>query len=150
MSDFLVIRYTAMSFREKSAWIILVTLLVLTLAYLLHIFPQTLTPEPSSVRFHMLGASIIAFVVIVVIAHIAVAIWSPRDAKTPKDERERLIEQKSTSISAYVYAFLSLASISTIHAGANQFGLAYLVVLAFGIAEIVNYAVRVILYRRGR
>lgn len=137
-----------MSFREKSAWIILVTLLLLTAAYLLHIFPWTLTPEPSYERFHILGASIVAFVVIVVIAHIAVAIWSPRDAKTPKDERERLIELRSTAVSSYVYAFLSLASISTLHAGANQFGLAYLVALAFGIAEIVNYATRVYLYRR--
>jgi heme/copper-type cytochrome/quinol oxidase subunit 2 len=139
-----------MSFREKSAWIILVTLVLLTIAYLLHIFPYTLAPEPSSVRFHMLAVSIIAFVVIVVIAHIAVAIISPRDAQTPTDERERLIELRSTAISAYVYAFLSLASIASIHAGANQFGVGYLVTLSFGIGEIVNYSMRVILYRRDR
>ncbi len=139
-----------MSFREKSSWIILVMLVLLSALYLLHICPYDLAPEPSYDRFHMLGASIIAFVVIVVIAHIAVAIWSPRDAKTPKDERERLIELRSTAVSSYVYAFLSLASISTLHAGANQFGLAYLVTLAFGIAEIVNYATRVYLYRRDR
>jgi len=139
-----------MSFREKSAWIILVTLVVVTLTYVLHIFPHTLTPEPSGARFHMLAVSIIAFVVIVVIAHVIVAILSPRDAKTPTDERERLIELKSTAISSYVYAFLSLASIATIHLGANQFGVAYLVTLSFALGEIVNYATRVILYRRGR
>jgi hypothetical protein len=139
-----------MSFREKSAWIILVMLVLLTALYLLHVFPWTLTPQPSFSRFHILGASIIAFVVIVVIAHIVVALLSPRDAKTPKDERERLIELRSTAVSSYVYAFLSLASIATLHAGANQFGLAYLVTLAFGLAEIVNYATRVHLYRRDR
>jgi heme/copper-type cytochrome/quinol oxidase subunit 2 len=139
-----------MSFREKSAWIILVTLVLVTVAYLLHIFPHTLTPESSGARFHMLAVSIIAFVVIVVIAHVVVAIMSPRDAKTPTDERERLIELRSTAISSYVYAFLSLASIATIHAGANQFGVAYLVTLSFALAEIVNYAMRVILYRRDR
>ena len=137
-----------MSFREKSAWIILVTLVLLTGVYLVHIFPWTLRPEPSGARFHMLGTSILAFVIIVVIAHIAVAIGSPRDARTPKDERERLIELRSTALSAYVYAFLSLASIATIHAGANQFGIGYLVTLSFGLAEIVNYAARVIRYRR--
>ena len=49
-----------MSFREKSAWIILITLVLLTAAYLLHIFPYTLTPGPSYSRMHLLGASIVA------------------------------------------------------------------------------------------
>ena len=139
-----------MSFREKSAWIVLVTLVVVTVVYLLHIpYPYTLAPEPSPFLFHVLLLSVTTFVMIVVVAHVVVAIWSPRDAKAPKDERDRLIELRSTSIAAYVYAFLSLSSIGSIHFGANQIGVAYLVLFAFVIAEIVNYAMRIFLYRRG-
>jgi heme/copper-type cytochrome/quinol oxidase subunit 2 len=139
-----------MSFREKSAWIILVMLVLATIVFLTHSFPHELTPESSGERFHMLIVAIVAFVVIVVVAHIVVAIMSPRDARTPKDERERLIELKSTAISSYLYAFLSLASVATIHVGANQFGVAYLVTLSFAVSEIINYGMRVILYRRDR
>jgi heme/copper-type cytochrome/quinol oxidase subunit 2 len=139
-----------MSFREKSAWITLVTLVLLTTLFCLHIpYPFSLTMAPSPFIFHVLGGSVVGFVVIVTVAHILVAIRAPREARAPKDERERLIELRSTAIAAYVYGFLSLSSIFTIHLGANQIGIAYLVFLSFIFAEIVNYGLRVFFYRRG-
>jgi hypothetical protein len=140
-----------MSFREKSAWVTLISLIVVTLLFFLHIpHPYTLRPPPSPFIFHVVMLLIVTFVVIEVVAHVVIAIRSPRDARTPKDERERLIEIRSTAIGAYVYAFLSLGSIFvTIHLGANEIAIAYLVLFSFVVAEIVNYALRVIYYRRG-
>jgi hypothetical protein len=139
-----------MSFREKSAWIILVTLVVFTVPFALHIpRPLSLAPPSSQGAFFALVHSIIGFVVVVGIAHIVVAVRAPRDANAPKDERERLIELRSTAIAAYLYAFLTLASIFTIHFGANQIGIAYLVFASFVLCEIVSYALRVFFYRRG-
>jgi hypothetical protein len=90
------------------------------------------------------------FVVVEIIAHVVFMIRSPRDARTPKDERERLIELKSIAIAWYVYAILSIGGIFvTIHLGANVIGLGFVVLLAFVIAEIVNYAFRIYYYRRG-
>jgi len=139
-----------MSFREKSAWVTLVTLIALTIAFALHVpKPWTLSPAPSPFLFHVLVIAIIAFVAIEVVAHIVLAIFSPRDALAPKDERERLIALKSIAGAAYVYAFLSLASVFTIHLGANQIGVGYLVLLSFVVAEIVQYALRIYYHRRG-
>lgn len=139
-----------MSFREKSAWVTLITLVVLSIVFVLHIpRPWTLSPVSSPFMFHVLVLAIVAFIVIEIVAHVAIAIFSPRDARAPKDERDRLIELKSVAVAAYVYAFLSLGSIFTIHLGANAIGVAYLVFLSFVVAEVVNHALRIYYYRRG-
>jgi hypothetical protein len=141
-----------MSFREKSAWIILITLVVLTALYLLNMpAPYTLSPEPGGELFHTLLHMLATFVVVVVIGHIVLAIRSPREARTARDERERLIDLKATAVSSYVYATLSLGGIFVaLHVvGSNQIGLGYLVLFAFIIAEIANYALRIYYYRRG-
>jgi hypothetical protein len=139
-----------MSFREKSAWITLITLSVLTAAVVTHLpRPFTLAPAPSLFILHVLALAILFFIGIEIVAHVVIAIWSPRDARVPKDERERLIELKATAVASYVYAGLSLSSILTIHLGANEIGLGYLVFLSFVIGEIVNYALRIYYYRRG-
>ena len=140
-----------MSFREKTAWVTLITLIALTVLFILHIpRPYTLAPPANPFLFHVLILSILTFVVVEVVAHIVIAIRAPDDARAPKDERERLIELKSTAVAAYVYAFLSLGSVFiTIHLGANVIMIAYLVLFSFVLAQIANYTMRVIYYRRG-
>ena len=140
-----------MSFREKTAWVTLITLIALTVLFILHIpRPYTLAPPANLFLFHVLILSILTFVVVEVVAHIVIAIRAPDDARAPKDERERLIELKSTAVAAYVYAFLSLGSVFiTIHLGANVIMIAYLVLFSFVLAQIANYTMRVIYYRRG-
>jgi hypothetical protein len=139
-----------MSFREKSAWITLVALILLTLFLATHLSGAwTLAPPPGGFLFHALTVGVMAFVAIEVVAHVVVAILAPRDAQAPRDERERLIALKATSLAAYVYALLSLSSVSLIHVGANQIGLAYCILFSFIVAEVVNYAARVVYYRRG-
>ncbi len=139
-----------MSFREKSAWITLITLIVLTLFYLTHLPPPWFLNPPSGFMFHVLVVGVGAFVVIEIVAHVIVAIRAPRDAQAPRDERERMIALKATSIAAYVYAIVSLGSVFTvIHLGATPIGVAFCVFISFILAEIVNYAARVVYYRRG-
>jgi hypothetical protein len=139
-----------MSFREKSAWIILITIVFVSLLYILHLpQPWTLSPTPNLFLFHVLLLSVGTFVLLTVIGHVVIAVRAPREALAPKDERERLIDLKATRLAAYVYAFLSLGSIALIHHGANQIGLAYCMLASFVIAEIVNYAARIVYYRRG-
>lgn len=141
-----------MSFREKSAWITLIALVIVTLLWTLH-FPWggtfTLAPAPNAFLFHALVWATISFVVIEVVAHVIVAVRAPREASAPADERERLIALKGTRLGAYVYAALTLSAIFLIHLGANQIGLAYLILFSFVIAEVVNYTARIVYYRRG-
>jgi hypothetical protein len=137
-----------MSFREKSAWISLISISFVSLLYLPHI-PWTLTPGASRAGFHGLIYCVLALVVIEVVAHLTIALRAPRDGGIRPDERDQMIALKALRIGAYVYALGSMLAVVTIHLGANQFALGYLVVLALAIAEIVNYSARVVYYRRG-
>lgn len=141
-----------MSFREKSAWITLITLIVMTVLWALHFpwgRPFTLAPSPNPTVFHALLLATVSFVVIEILAHAIVAVRAPREANAPADERERLIGLKATRLGAYVYVMLSLSSILLIHLGANEIGLAYFLLISFVIAEIANYTARIVYYRRG-
>jgi hypothetical protein len=140
-----------MSFREKSAWITLITLVLLLVFYVLHLPPPWwLRADMGGFFFHVLTIGAIAFVVVELIAHAIVAIRAPRDARAPRDEREQLIALKARSIAGRVYAFLSLGSVFlVIHLGANDGGIIYCLFLSFVVSQIVNYAARVIYYRRG-
>jgi hypothetical protein len=140
-----------MSFREKRAWVTLLALIGVVALFYLHIPPsQMLAPPPSIWVLHVLMLTIATFIAIELVTYIVMRIRSPREARTPKDEREQLIALKSTAVAFYVFAVLSLGAIFvTLHAGANEVGLGFVVLLSFVIAEIVNYAMRIYYYRRG-
>ena len=141
-----------MSFREKSAWITLITLILVSVLWAMHFpwwAPFTLAPDPNPFVFHSLVLATIRFVVIVVVAHVVVAIRAPREASARADEREQLIGLKATRLGAYVYAALSLSSVFLIHLGANEIGLAYFLVVSLVIAEIVSCVARIVFHRRG-
>ena len=140
-----------MSFREKRAWVTLITLIAVLILFWTHIPPtRMLAPQSEIWVLHVLMLMTATFVAVEIIAHIVFKIRSPRDARTPKDERERLIELKSLAVAWYVYVILSIGGIFiAVHLGANEIGIGFVVLLAFVIAEIVNYALRIRYYRRG-
>lgn len=140
-----------MSFREKRAWVTLITLIFVLTLFWLHIPPnRMLAPPPNMWVLHVLLLMIATFVTIEIVARIVIRIRSPLDARTPKDEREQLIELKSRAIAWYVFVILSLGGVFvTLHAGANEIGLGFVVLFSFVLAEIVNYTMRIYYYRRG-
>ena len=137
-----------MSFREKSAWISLISMLLVSLIYFSGV-ARTLTPRPSASQFHALLLCVVLLVAIEIVAHFVVAMRAPKDAQAPKDEREHLIALKAVYISAHIFAVGSLLTISSIHIGANAIFLANGILLSFVIAQIVKYGARINYYRRG-
>ena len=137
-----------MSLREKSAWITLIAILLVSVLFLLH-GPEILDPNPTLWTFHTAAACIGAFIAIEVVAHLVLYLRNPKDARTPQDERERLIALKATRLAAYVYVVGSFLAVLTVHHGANGIAVGFFVLFAFVIAEIVNYATRIIYFRRG-
>ena len=88
-----------MSFREKRAWVTLIALIGVLILFWLHIPPDRMLAPPQSMWvLHVLLLTISTFVIIKLIAHIVMRIRSPHDARTPKDEREYLIELKGTAV----------------------------------------------------
>jgi hypothetical protein len=135
-----------MPFREKSAWITLIAILLVSALFVLHA-PRLSHPRPWD--FHVLLACIGAFVVIETVAYLVLRLRYPEDARTPIDERERLINLKATRLASGCYVVGSFLAVLTLHHGASAVMIGYFIVLAFVIAEIVKYGARIVYYRRG-
>ncbi len=82
-----------MSFREKVAWISALSMAAIFGLY----FWSVIAAGPHLSVFHLsaLVGAVIALIVVQVVLTTAVAIFAPKDAKSPRDERDRLIELKA-------------------------------------------------------
>jgi uncharacterized membrane protein YfcA len=137
-----------MSFREKSAWVTLVAILLVCVLYFSH-GPDMFVPRPHPLAFHATVGAFIIFVVIKVVAQVVLYFRYPQEARTPKDERERLIDLKATRIAAYIYLAGTFLAVLSLHHGAGGGTVGYFVLLSFVIAEVANQAARIAYHRRG-
>lgn len=136
-----------MSFREKKAWLTLVAILLVFTLFVLHV-PRVFDAAPDPGAFHVLLLAILAFIVIEVVGLVILRLRYPEDARTPRDERERRIDQRAEVIAGRCYVLLSLLAILSVHHGANAFVLGYFIVFAFALSQMVNQGARIWFYRR--
>lgn len=139
-----------MSFREKTAWVNLCALVFVSLLYWGHV-PKLFVANPRGWILLALGASVVAYVLIEVVAHIVLRMRNPEEANEPMDEREKLIDLRALRIAYYSFVVLTFASIFvTIHiVGAGPVALSMAVTIGFVVAEMIKNAARIVLYRRG-
>ena len=136
-----------MSFREKSAWISMLSMSGIYGFY----FWSVIHDGPKTGGFHFGGLlqTIIALVIVQIVLTIAVAIFTPREAKAPRDERDKLIELRAMRVA---YAGLATSVALACFFGAfdppivfNTNSLLFILVTA----EILRSACQIIQYRRG-
>jgi hypothetical protein len=136
-----------MSFREKSAWISLVLILLVFGPYFWMV-GRSLTGEAhvhAGTQFALIGL----FFVLEIVLHVAIAIQSPRDARAPKDEREAFIDLKATRSAFYVLLVGALLSIFTMHFRINVWIMSQCVLFSVVVAELVKFARQIAYFRRG-
>ena len=139
-----------MSFREKTAWVTLCAILLVSLIYFLRM-PSPWEAHPQLQIVHAMGASVVAYLLIELTAWLVLRWRHPRDAREPKDERERLIDLKAIRIAYYALATGSLLAIFvTLHLAHNgPVAVGMSVFLAFVLSQVVKHAARIVYYRRG-
>lgn len=143
-----------MSFREKLAWVQLLALLAFGGAYFLPVFGSYLggSPVPGG-QFFWLVLCILGLIVgqSVVAATIAIvtALRSPREARSPKDERDRQVGLLGTRTGFYVLVLGIIAAMLTLHLGAGAVLLVNFMFFALLLAELSRLATQVFMYRRG-
>jgi uncharacterized membrane protein len=139
-----------MSFREKTAWVTLIALVLVSFMYWLHI-PSLFEPHPHGWVLLVLSLSFGTFVLIELIAWVVFFVRNPRETRTPKDEREQIISLKASRISSWVFTVGTFIAIFvTLHlAGAGTVAMGMSVVIAFVLAQVVRQAAIIIYYRRG-
>ena len=100
-----------MSFREKSAWITLISVLVCFGAYFVELFAHFGVDRHFGVlgSIHLLLASTAALVALQVGLNLAAAWTTPKDGRGPADEREVQIQRRSHTLGYHVLMVLALA-----------------------------------------
>ena len=136
-----------MSFREKSAWISMLSMLAIYGFYFWSVIQAG--PQPGGFHFGGLLTTIIALVVVQVVLTVGAALFSPKDASAPRDERDKLIELRAMRVA---YAGLATSVAMACFFGAfdppilfNTNALLFILVTA----EILRSACQIIQYRRG-
>jgi hypothetical protein len=143
-----------MSFREKAAWITLVSVLLCFGIYFGTVFTHWLHMDgPSNGWLFVLCVG--GFVVLQIGLGLAARWTTPRDGLSPRDEREQLIRARSHTIGYYVLVVLVLLLGLPLHLGqafghpvaAHQMMLyAFLDVVITGL--VVSIA-QIVMFRRG-
>ena len=136
-----------MSFREKSAWISMLSISGIYGFY----FWSVVHAGPQAGGYHFGGLlnTIIALVIVQIVLTVAVAIFKPGEAKAPHDERDKLIELRAMRV-AYSGLATSVALACFFSAFDppilfNTNALLFILVTA----EIMRSACQIVQYRRG-
>jgi len=102
-----------MPFREKSAWISVLSMSGIYGFYFWSVIRAG--HQAGGFHFGSLLGTIVALVIVQIVLTVAVAVFSPRDAKAPRDERDKLIELRATRVA---YAGLATAVLCACFFGA--------------------------------
>jgi uncharacterized membrane protein (DUF485 family) len=139
-----------MSFHEKSAWIMSLSLLLGGALYF--ILVSSMSAEAGALPAPAVPALVVytlLLVVLAIVGHLVVAIMAPGAANNPPDEREHRIVARASHISRYVIAsgaVLSLMLYLVTHSGDLLF---YGVLASLMIAQLSEYLLQIIFIRVG-
>ena len=111
-----------MPFREKSAWVTFVLLAIGFVVYFSNAYgvlhgATHVEASGGAWLFPLFLFLVLGFIVVEIIAHVILALHSPKEANAPQDEREKLIELKATQPAFYVLLVGAFLSIGTLHFG---------------------------------
>lgn len=135
-----------MSFREKSAWITLISVLLSFGVY----FGAIITGRVYGFHSLYLLVGCVAALVLLqfVLGRIAV-LTTPSAERQVQDERELLIQGRSHSLGYYVLTMLSLALFVPVHFGHSAIDMANFALLNVVLTTLAVSAAQIIMFRRG-
>ena len=140
-----------MSFREKSAWVSFVCLLLLTVGvfHSQHVHTHDAQGNDLITPLHLALAIFVGFIGLQVVLHVIIAVQSPKDARTPKDERERFIELRAARIGFYSLVVGELGAMGAFHAHGRVGTMMWSVLFAILVAWLIKLGSEIVFYRRG-
>lgn len=137
-----------MSFREISAWITLISVLICFGVY----FGSLVTGQvhaPSFATLHLLLLCVGALVVLQVGLHAVAARLTPLAARAVRDEREQLIQMRARGLGYYVLMAGVLALAIPGHMEGSKIDLLNFALLDVVVATLVMSAAQIVMFRRG-
>ena len=137
-----------MSFREKSTWISFLLLLAISFPFFYQFVRIERGLTNSRASFHLFLLLVIVFVVGEIVLHALIVMQSPRDARVPKDERERLIDLKAMRVAFFALLAGTLMVIVLVHFPVDRFAILQALLFAVVVAELAMLGARLFYYRR--
>ena len=139
-----------MSFREKSAWICLLSTLLVFTPYFVHVWGLFQQGRPVNVAeiWVSFALAVVVQTVITVATHIALA-WQA--AREPEDERDTVIDSMAYR-RAYIVLSVSIALLLCLSVWGPEMSVIAIgqwLLFAFVVAEVTKYAGQVVGYRHG-
>ncbi|MGQ0532506.1 MAG: hypothetical protein ACT4OF_07425 [Caulobacteraceae bacterium] len=138
-----------MSFREKSAWVSLVTYGVVFSGYFLALWRIWNEGDGLGLSLGLMIGAVVGLIIVTVVLKIALALLSPEEAKARADEREVLIDLRAERIASYTLSTLVVCLIGALLVGWNGYLVANLLLGAMVISEVVKAVAQIASFRRG-
>jgi O-antigen/teichoic acid export membrane protein len=141
-----------MPFKEKIAWISVVTTILVWGSYFAAAVRAAMTGGVPHPTIYMAGftAALIIQTILMVIATTVTAVLAPKDASAASDERDKEISRRAYSMAYPVLLGLIVCVAASVHFGATPWDLVNGMMAAIVIAEIVHYGAQIVGYRQGR
>ena len=137
-----------MPFKEKIAWVSVVTT-VLVWGGFFGTMAATGGHLPGKVYMVGFFGAAVVQAVLAAVAAIVIAVMAPKDASAASDERDKTIARRSYAIAYPVLLTLIVCVAAGLHLGFNARDMAYGIMGAIVIAEIVHYGAQIVGYRMG-
>lgn len=140
-----------MSYREKSAWIALLTYAAVFGGYFFFLWQAWSLDEAfgQELVIPLLVGAVIALVIAAVALNVALALFSPKEANAPADERETMIDLKAERIASYTLSVGVVCLVGALLVGVNGMAVAVFLLASLVISELVKSAAQIAYFRRG-
>jgi hypothetical protein len=136
------------SFREKSAWITLVTVLLSFGAYFGALIGGWVSAEGFA-GLHLLLACATVLIVLQIALNWVASATTPKDGRALADEREILIQHRARSVGYYVLMGFSLTLFLPVHFGHSAIQIANFALLGVVLTTLAVAGAQIVMFRRG-
>ena len=138
-----------MSFREKSAWISFVLLLIVLAAFFTTAARISAGEIERNLGFRIEIGLLVGFVALEILLHAGIALQAPDEARAGRDEREQLIAMRATRNAFPVLVLGSLGSVGLLHVTSSAWQIGHHVLLAIMVALLVKFGWQIVYFRQG-
>ncbi|MFL5298228.1 MAG: hypothetical protein ACJ798_17760 [Phenylobacterium sp.] len=140
-----------MSFREKSAWITLVSVLACFGVYFFELVASHGQGRHLGAlrSLHLLLLAVAALVALQLALTAIAAATTAKDERAADDERERMIQWRSRSLGYHVLLVLALVPFVALIFGHSAVDMANFALLAVVISALVVAVAQIVMFRRG-
>jgi hypothetical protein len=138
-----------MSYRERSAWVALITYGLVFGGYFFTLWQGWEDAYGQGLSIGLMFGAVVTLVVVAAVLNIAIALFSPKEANAPADERETLIDLKAERISSYTLSVGVVCLIGALLIGWNAYLVANLLLASLVISELVKALAQIAYFRAG-